>query len=313
MKMPSLNLKVSNPVGRCYVAALNSGKGVIPFRPKMGRRHEDSFLRNSIVREARTCTALPGKGAFTMIEIALALGIIGFALVAIIGILPAGLNVQRQSREDTIIAQDGPFFMGAIRNGAPAVLTNGAYSVVGGGNATVLVGGGSSLDFLTNYIEQITSTSIIGTVTNVVTNLNDFPNGATILGLLSRPEFPGTSVITTARVRGLSGAATDQNGSNAVTAFRYYMDVEVTPFNTFGPTSLDAETNFTEAEASSLNQNLFDVRLKFRWPVRANGTAGPGRQTYQSLVSGHMAPFTNYNNNIVYWFLQPANYSTNAL
>src|SRR5665213_1989543 len=55
--------------------------------------------------------------AFTMIEIALAIGVIGFALVAIIGLLPAGMNVQKNNREDTIISQDAPYFLNAIRNG----------------------------------------------------------------------------------------------------------------------------------------------------------------------------------------------------
>src|SRR6478672_1143855 len=56
--------------------------------------------------------------AFTMVEIAIAVAIIAFALVAIIGILPAGLQVQKDNRQDTLIGQDGSYFMEAIRNGA---------------------------------------------------------------------------------------------------------------------------------------------------------------------------------------------------
>src|SRR5687767_8145573 len=59
--------------------------------------------------------------AFTLIEIAICLGIIAFALVAIIGILPAGLQVQRDNREDTIINQDGTYLLEAIRNGAEGI------------------------------------------------------------------------------------------------------------------------------------------------------------------------------------------------
>jgi len=44
--------------------------------------------------------------AFTMIEIAICLGVIGFALVAIIGILPTGMSVQKDNRQETIINQD---------------------------------------------------------------------------------------------------------------------------------------------------------------------------------------------------------------
>src|SRR5580698_8433458 len=79
-----------------------------------------------------------GERAFTMIEIAIAIGVIGFALVAIIGILPAGLNVQKDNREDTLISQDAPYFLEAIRNGAVVSNINGlnaVYSNVNGANA----------------------------------------------------------------------------------------------------------------------------------------------------------------------------------
>ena len=78
----------------------------------------------------------PGQAAFTMIEIAIALAVIAFALVAIIGVLPTGLNVQKDNREETIINQDGPFWLEAIRNGA------------------------QGLDYLTNYVASITLRTI---------------------------------------------------------------------------------------------------------------------------------------------------------
>ena len=55
---------------------------------------------------AASARARRREPAFTMIEIALSLAIIGFALVAIIGALPKGMNVQRENREETIINQD---------------------------------------------------------------------------------------------------------------------------------------------------------------------------------------------------------------
>lgn len=58
------------------------------------------------------------QSGFTMVEIAIALGVIGFALVAIIGILPTGLEVQRDNRSETIINQDANFWMEALRSGA---------------------------------------------------------------------------------------------------------------------------------------------------------------------------------------------------
>ena len=80
-----------------------------------------------------------------MVEIAIAIGVIGFALVAVIGILPAGMNVQKDNREDTMISEDAPIFLDAIRNGATVTNFNGIIGVNGG------------LDYLTNYVEKIMS------------------------------------------------------------------------------------------------------------------------------------------------------------
>ena len=64
---------------------------------------------------------LQGRGGFTMVELAICLGIIAFALVAIIGVLPIGINVQKDNREETIINQDGMYWMEAIRSGATGI------------------------------------------------------------------------------------------------------------------------------------------------------------------------------------------------
>ena len=66
------------------------------------------------------------KAAFTMTEIALCIAIIGIALVAIIGVLPSGLTVQKQNREDALVAQDSQFLIESIRSGSLGIsdLTN---------------------------------------------------------------------------------------------------------------------------------------------------------------------------------------------
>src|ERR1035438_9242814 len=72
-----------------------------------------------------------GKSGFTMVEIAISLAVIGFALVAIIGVLPIGMNTQRDNREETIINQDATVLMEAIRGGARGLddLTNYVYAI----------------------------------------------------------------------------------------------------------------------------------------------------------------------------------------
>src|SRR5471030_1368785 len=75
------------------------------------------------------------RSAFTMVEIAISLAIIGIALVGIIGVLPLGLNTQRDNREDTVINQDATVFIEAIRNGARGAddLTNYVFAIVNTG------------------------------------------------------------------------------------------------------------------------------------------------------------------------------------
>src|SRR5262249_51751200 len=79
-------------------------------------------------------TASPARrssAAFTMVEIALALAVIGFALVAILGILPMGMDVQKDNRRETIINQDANFLIETIRGGARGLddLTNYVISI----------------------------------------------------------------------------------------------------------------------------------------------------------------------------------------
>jgi type II secretory pathway pseudopilin PulG len=140
-----------------------------------------------------------GTRAFTMIEIAISVAVIAFALVAIIGVLPAGLQVQKENREDTLLAQDGTYFMQAIRNGA------------------------YGLDELTNYVSSI---EINGT------GYSNFTRGAEVIGLLSTP---GTTNVAT--VRAISGALAEKGPATADVAFRYELQVQIAPFESMPNTT----------------------------------------------------------------------------
>src|SRR5690348_14533076 len=74
--------------------------------------------RPSPIRWERVPSTRTGEAGFTMVEIALSLGIIAFALVAIIGVMPSGMKVQRENREDTIVNQDASYLLEAIRSGS---------------------------------------------------------------------------------------------------------------------------------------------------------------------------------------------------
>jgi len=111
----------------------------------------------------------------------------------------------------------------------------------------------------------------------------------------------------------MTGAATQQSGSNGLTAFRYQMSVEIDPWNfdtgytpVYAPsTSANLALNYTNLMAV----NLHEVRLRFAWPVLPNGSVGPGRQTYRSLICSHLLA----TNTGVYqlWFFQPQVYTNN--
>ena len=52
-----------------------------------------------------------------MAEVVLALAVVAFGLIAVLGVLPIGLNTSRDSRDETIIKHDVEFWMNAIRGG----------------------------------------------------------------------------------------------------------------------------------------------------------------------------------------------------
>jgi type II secretory pathway pseudopilin PulG len=156
---------------------------------------------------------------FTMVEIAISLAIIGIALVSIIGVLPIGMNTQKDNREETMINQDATILMEAIRGGA------------------------RGLDDLTNYVFAITNYWIRYNANGSINNSNvngytytnysigsgyycggtGISNGMNIIGLLSTPLYAdangrlipnlfngGYSNRVVAYVRSLSGPAVEK-------------------------------------------------------------------------------------------------------
>ena len=245
-----------------------------------------------------------GCRAFTMIEIAVSLAIIGFALVAIIGVLPYGMNVQKDNREETIINQDTTVLMNAIRSGA------------------------QGMDDLTNYVVAITNEvtlyhngaakgTLVGTYGYTPTSSSTSPqflliNGFRIVGLLSTPKYvplpfakpPGfLSNNVMAYVRSMSGPANEKfpqtSSSMQDLAFSYRMTSEVVPYGTnyydqswinyaAYPTNSPeylARYNYSLLTAN-LQANLNDLRLLFRWPLRSQGKLGQGGQSFRTLVGG---------------------------
>lgn len=277
-----------------------------------------------------------GELAFTMVEIAISIGVIGFALVAIIGLLPRGMNVQKNTREDTVISQDAAYFLNAIGNGAVVTNLSGTF-----------INSARGLDFLTNYVQSIRFDYIVNGVTNKNETLiySNFNSGAEIIGLLSTPQtnslslylppfFSNNFFYVSAVCRALSGPATTVNVTNNVMALTYRMEVMVTPFNSFAPSTTNWNANNIDATESnlcyyrwleaarnangnpvgtgSLTYDLFNLRLRFSWPLFANGAVGEGRQTYCTVVSAQLVPVQVFVNGPAWWFFQPLTFANRA-
>jgi type II secretory pathway pseudopilin PulG len=227
-----------------------------------------------------------------MVEIAICLAVIGIALVSIIGVLPIGMNTQRDNREETIINQDATVFIEAIR------------------------GGTRGLDDLTNYVYAITNFG--GQYNNGVLTLfvppigytNGAPsfltNGVNIIGLLSTPEFTdnsgnptnnlfsgGYSNHVVAYVHSISGPAVEKPPQ----------DNDIVRSDSFGyrilcvnaPVAVDTNifrlspTDPAYIYNRQLAANLHELRLTFLWPQLPNGKLGPGHQTFRTMVAGQIA------------------------
>lgn len=279
------------------------------------------------------------QAAFTMIEIALSLAVIGFALVAIIGVLPLGMNVQRENREETIINQDATLLMEAIRSGAQGMddLTNYVLSIT---NYWV------DYDARRNVIDQSggpiwftpTASSLGGPEFGLT-------NGFRIVGLLSAPKYIPMqnggfrSNFVVANIRSFSGAAHEKYPQDNQIARDLGLSYRLVPeITTYGsPVSIGLTNNAWDwAWADFFNYptnspeyvarrqyaqyashlNLFhDVRLIFRWPLLPGGRVGQtGRQVYRGSASGTLSVvFEPGLPNVPLYFLQPRTYTTNSL
>ena len=236
--------------------------------------------------------------AFTMVEIALSIAIVAFAMVAIIGVLPTGLQVQRDNREETIINQDGAYLLEAIRSG------------------------GLGLDELANFVERITITNrsrgwSIGYFGSRLPEIGmqiPLTNGHFIIGMLSVPTYQlvrgnyrgGQSVRSTnevtALMRSISGSASQRFQSQEFreNAFTYLLTTTIAPYvpivtNNFSSRNLDPVARERLKMVQNFSTNLYDVRLHFRWPVNVSGEGedvqyqvGKREQVFRSLVNGRL-------------------------
>ena len=287
------------------------------------RKPNAKTWRVNVASSRPSALGLRPASAFTLSEVAISLAVIGIALVAIIGVLPLGMNVQRENREGTIVNQDATVFIEAISKGAQGLddLTNYVYAITNhwtqfNANGTVASGGGSI-----NNGYTYKNSSVIWPLSSGDCRLT---NGFNIIGLLSTPRFTdntgqptnnlysgGYSNHIVAYVRSLSGAAAEkppqdnQIVRDDAFAYRLFCVNAAMPVDT----NLFALSPAQQAYSKQLAANLHELRLTFFWPIQPNGRVGLGRQTYRTLIAGYVNHV--FTNNVDLYFYQSQSF-TNA-
>lgn len=261
-----------------------------------GTRNDNIALAARSFRTSRS--ALRTRSAFTLIEIAICLAIIGFALVAIIGVLPIGMSAQRVNREQTVINQDASVLMEAIRGGA------------------------HGLDYLTNYVYAITNyravytggfsaSSTVGWTTGPGGYLS---SGADIIGILSTPQFTdntgnplaflpntGYSNHVIAYVRSISGLAAEKPPQDNQIMREDTFTYRLYCVNAPGAVPLGSPVG---SFGGQLLGNQRELRLTFLWPQLPNGKVGGGHQTYRATIAGQLSRTNGF-----FYYYQPQSFT----
>ena len=266
-----------------------------------------------------------------MMEIAISLAIVGVALVAIIGVLPIGMNAQKNNRQGTIVGQDATVFMEAIRNGTLGMddLTNYVYAITNywaefsplppiGSGATNNVGVNGYT--FANSLVPNTYYPYLGSSGPALTN------AANIIGLMSTPEFTDVNGNPVPCVYD----ATNSNQfvfSNHIVVYAYSVsglavekppqDNAILQQDSFGyrifcvnaPVGVNTNDympgNSPSIYERELANNLHELRLTFLWPQTANGHLGSGLQTFRTMIAGellHQPPKNPFNSASSIWY-----------
>ena len=115
-----------------------------------------------------TARPLHREAGFTMVEIAISLGVIAFAIIAIIGILPTGLQGQRDNREETVINQDARLLIEAIKSGGRDQASDlGSFVIAVDG---VNVPGGTTVNLVQLLSDTAPHDIVLSALTGAVAN-----------------------------------------------------------------------------------------------------------------------------------------------
>ncbi len=201
----------------------------------------------------------------------MAIGVVAFGLVAVLGVLPIGLTVQKDNREETIIRYDAQYWMTAIRAGMQPTdalhqvewvelqVDDGSGPVVYRAHRPRLGGDGSGPEWrdlqplFRGHLKQTSwPTDVIGWMS--------IPDDGTQFG----------SIKKTARVRAMNGQLFDRiYGRKVLVATkREFISEGETAFHPLpGGEFAFSYLLETHIAPDPANANLWRITLTFKWPV----------------------------------------------
>jgi len=286
---------------------------------------------------------------FTMIEIALCLAIIGFALVSILLVLPLGMNTQRDNRQLTIINQDASMLMETMRNGSYGSddLTNYVYAITNywtyfdrfGKPATA----NPNINGYSYSGASVKASAVFGS--GGPYSAAPLTNGFNIVGLMSTPEFiADTNVVfvfgdtnyypavpdplyapvhygcgfysnhVVAYVRSMSGLAVEKPPQDNQILQENSFTYRVACIN--APIAVDTNMYFLpQAQRNYQEQLAFslrELRMLFMWPQLPGNNLGPNRQTFRTSIAGQLQLTNVFPNIYPLYFYEPATFVTNT-
>lgn len=238
---------------------------------------------------------------FTMVEIALCLAIVAFAMVVIMGVLPLGGLVQKENREKTLSLLDGNYILEAIQNGA------------------------KGYDDLGLYVDEILLFEKPNSAPKVIENNvsgGTYWGTREIVGLLSAPKYlltssnvwipnylnnnsifgnRATNMTCRLKMRSMNGNAADKNTDEANRDFgmSYLVDVQVTPAQTnyvdLDEVNKDSTLKDWFLRERTMSRTTYEVLLTLSWPVRQTASkdgyyvAGNNTQFFRTFITGTLS------------------------
>jgi len=213
------------------------------------------------------------------------------------------MRVQKDNREETVINQDAVYLMDILRSGSRGAndLTNYVFGIVQWTNA---------LSAANSYINPTLTPSFS------FTNVQPLPlnSGSNIVGLMCLPRINYPNGITntvTVYMQAISGNAADKppqvTSSIRQIGFGYRLTAEISSYSSGYVTG--SGTTFNNVLSGTIQSNLFELRLTFRWPLLPDGGVGSGKLTFRTLASGTMTVNPATLNGPDLYFLQPSTFN----